>query len=97
MLATLKARISMATSFSISMAMVFSIAVHAFALFGVSLVLPDPRSATDVMQPLHVVLVNSKSKSRPVKADAFAQANLDGGGNTAENRQAKSIAAHHRR
>ena len=83
MLATLKARISMA--------MVFSIAVHAFALFGVSLVLPDPRSASDIMQPLHVVLVNSKSKSRPVKADALAQANLDGGGNTRDNRQAKSM------
>jgi protein TonB len=37
------------------------------------------------------VLVNSKSKSKPVKADALAQANLDGGGNTAEDRQAKSM------
>ena len=76
---------------SVTMAMIFSLAVHAFALFGVTLVLPDPRSASDVMQPLHVVLVNSKSKSKPHKADALAQHNLDGGGNTAEDRQAKTM------
>lgn len=39
---------------------------------------------------LEVVLVNSKSASKPVKADALAQANLDGGGNTKANRRAKS-------
>jgi protein TonB len=71
--------------------MIFSVALHAFALFGVSLVLPDPNKSAAIMQPLHVVLVNSKSKSKPVKADALAQANLDGGGNTAEDRQAKSM------
>ena len=71
-------------------AMIFSVAFHAFALFGIALVLPDPRSAIDFIQPLQVVLVNAKSKSRPAKADALAQANLDGGGNTADDRQAKS-------
>ncbi|MDO9012064.1 MAG: energy transducer TonB [Gallionella sp.] len=75
----------------ISLAMVFSIALHAFALFGITLVLPDPRSTADMMQPLHVVLVNSKSKSRPLQADALAQANLDGGGNTEQDRQAKTM------
>ncbi len=75
----------------IALAMIFSVALHAFALFGVSLVLPDPNKSAAIMQPLHVVLVNSKSKSKPVKADALAQANLDGGGNTAEDRQAKSM------
>jgi protein TonB len=75
----------------ISLAMMFSIALHAFALFGITLVLPDPRSAADFMQPLHVVLVNSKSKSRPLQADALAQANLDGGGNTEQDRQAKTM------
>ncbi|MDP1872301.1 MAG: energy transducer TonB [Gallionella sp.] len=75
----------------ISLAMMFSIAVHAFALFGVALVLPEPNKASDIMQPLHVVLVNSKSQSKPLQADALAQANLDGGGNTAEDRQAKSM------
>jgi periplasmic protein TonB len=74
----------------LSAAMIFSIALHAFALFGLALVLPDPRSMKDFLEPLQVVLVNAKSKSRPAKADALAQADLDGGGNTAENRQAKS-------
>ncbi len=71
-------------------AMIFSIAFHAFALFGVGLVMPDPRNAVSFAQPLQVVLVNSKSQSRPVQADALAQANLDGGGNTPEDRQAKT-------
>lgn len=82
MLATLKMRLSAA--------MLLSIAFHAFGLFGVAFVLPDPRNSTNAMQPLQVVLVNSKSKSKPVKADALAQANLDGGGNTTEDKQAKS-------
>jgi len=71
-------------------AMIFSIAFHAFALFGIALVLPDPRNAASFTQPLQVVLVNAKSKSKPAKADALAQANLDGGGNTPDDRRAKS-------
>ena len=70
--------------------MFFSIALHAFLLFGIALVLPDLRSAANFLDPLQVVLVNSKSKSRPVQADALAQHNLDGGGNTAQDRRAKS-------
>ncbi len=70
--------------------MLFSIALHAFILFGIALSLPKPNAAA-FMQPLHVVLVNSRSKSKPIKADALAQANLDGGGNTPENRQVKSM------
>ncbi len=41
-------------------------------------------------QTLEVVLVNSKSRTRPVKPDVLAQANLDGGGNTDDNRRAKT-------
>jgi protein TonB len=70
--------------------MVISIAVHAFALFGIALVLPDPHNSANLMQPLQVVLVNSKSNSKPLNADAWAQYNLDGGGNTPEDRRAKS-------
>ncbi len=93
MLTGTKARLSMLpapamTPLSISMA--FSVALHVFALFGIALVMPDPHSMASLMQPLQVVLVNSKSKSRPSKADALAQANLDGGGNTAEDRRAKT-------
>lgn len=39
---------------------------------------------------LDVILVNSKSKSRPDKAQAKAQANLDGGGNVDEDRRART-------
>lgn len=74
----------------LSSAMTLSVALHAFALFGVGLVLPELSKASNPMQPLQVVLVNSKSQSKPDKADALAQANLDGGGNTAEDRQAKT-------
>ncbi len=75
---------------SLSSSMIASIVFHAFALFGITFVMPDPRSMANDMQALQVVLVNSKSKSKPTKADALAQHNLDGGGNTAENRQAKT-------
>lgn len=70
--------------------MIFSVALHAFALFGIAFVMPEPRSMANDMNTLQVVLVNSKSKSKPTKADALAQHNLDGGGNTAEDRQAKT-------
>ena len=56
MIATLKTRLPVA--------MAFSVALHAFALFGIALVIPDPRSTANLMQPLQVVLVNSKSKSK---------------------------------
>lgn len=82
MLAALKLRLSMA--------MIFSIALHAFALFGLTLTLPDAKQLTSLAQPLQVVLVNAKTKTKPVKALARAQANLDGGGNTEQDRQMKS-------
>ena len=75
---------------SLSSSMIASIVFHAFALFGITFVMPDPRSMANDMQALQVVLVNSKSKSKPTKADALAQHNLDGGGNTEDNRTAKT-------
>lgn len=50
----------------------------------------DPKKAPSTPPPLEVVLVNSKSATKPSKADALAQANLDGGGNTDADRRAKS-------
>ena len=41
-------------------------------------------------QPLEVILVNARTKEKPVKAQALAQANLDGGGNTDQDRRAKT-------
>lgn len=39
---------------------------------------------------LEVALVNARSHNKPAKADVLAQANLDGGGNTDEERRAKT-------
>ena len=41
-------------------------------------------------QPLEVILVNAKTVEKPVRAEALAQANLDGGGNVDEPRRAKA-------
>ena len=63
-------------------AIAVSIMVHAFLLFGIGVSLPDPQNLARKLKPLEVTLVNAKSKTVPNKADALAQANLDGGGNT---------------
>lgn len=39
---------------------------------------------------LEIILVNSKSARKPTNAQALAQANLDGGGNTEQNRRART-------
>ncbi|WP_374340424.1 energy transducer TonB [Methyloversatilis sp.] len=41
-------------------------------------------------QALDVVLVNARSRQKPVDPQALAQANLDGGGSTDQNRRAKT-------
>lgn len=71
-------------------AIVLSTIVHTVALFGVTFVLPAPRSLPDLLNRMEVVLVNSKSATRPNRADALAQANLDGGGDTDAKRRARS-------
>lgn len=91
MLVWLKQRLAQAKAYSpLSITLPLSIALHAFVLFGIGFVLPDPSKTIDFLQPLEVVLVNSQSRSRPLKADALAQHNLDGGGNTAANKRASS-------
>ncbi len=86
----LKVRLLAYVKQPMSSALVFSLALHIFVLFGMGFTLPDPINNQKILQPLEVVLVNSKSRSRPVKADALAQNNLDGGGNTAEDKRASS-------
>lgn len=66
-----------------------SLVLHAGLLL-VKFVPPDGRLLENLAPPLEVVLVNSKSAQKPVKADALAQANLDGGGNTTQDRRAKT-------
>jgi protein TonB len=65
-----------------------SVAFHA-VLLSIHFKLPDKVSRL-TQETLEVVLVNAKSARKPDKAQARAQANLDGGGNTDENRRAKT-------
>ena len=51
---------------------------------------PPDSDSSKFAPHLDVVLVNSKSASKPLKAEALAQANLDGGGNTEADRRAKT-------
>jgi len=73
----------------LDVAILVSVIFHAVVLFGITFKLPTPKF-DNAVTPLEVVLVNSKSTSKPHKANALAQANLDGGGNTDDNRRAKS-------
>ena len=75
-LALLQERLSFATA--------FSLLLHAFVLFGITFSVPDARNLAKKLQPLEVTLVNSQSRAKPDKATAYAQSNLDGGGNTPE-------------
>lgn len=74
----------------IALAALFSITLHAFLMFGIRLVLPDMKNIPVISQPLEVVLVNSQSRNRPSNATAYAQSNLDGGGNIDADRSAKT-------
>jgi len=73
-------------------ALVVSVLMHAFIIFGIGFVLPDRSPVKNTAPPLEVVLVNAKSQVKPLKADALAQHNLDGGGNVDTPRRAKSPA-----
>src|SRR4051794_9168174 len=63
-------------------AIVASIAFHVGVILGLGFKLPRIPAWDDPHNVMDVVLVNAKSATKPVKADALAQANLDGGGNT---------------
>jgi protein TonB len=77
------------SSRNLTLALALSIGLHAAAL-SIHFKLPDIIRDKFVSPTLEVVLVNSKTRAMPVKADVLAQANLDGGGNTDENRRAKT-------
>lgn len=75
---------------TMQVALVASFAFHAAAIVGLGFKIPDPRAWDAPHNVLDVVLVNAKSAAKPLKADALAQANLDGGGNTDQKRRASS-------
>lgn len=73
---------------NLSLALGLSLVLHAIVL-SIHFKLPQAiNKATE--HALDVILVNSKSANRPDKVQAKAQANLDGGGNTDEDRRAKT-------
>ncbi len=72
----------------LSFAISFSLFLHAFIIFGIAFDMPDASKLAKALQPLEVTLVNSKSKNKPSNAKAYAQNNLDGGGNTEDDRRA---------
>jgi protein TonB len=74
----------------LSFSVLFSLGLHAFVVFGIAFVVPDSKNIPKVSQPLEVTLVNSKSSNRPNNATAYAQSNLDGGGNVEDDRHAKT-------
>jgi periplasmic protein TonB len=63
----------------LSVAFAASFLVHG-ALLAVRFVDPDTHKAKPLDPGLEVILVNAKHDRKPLKADALAQANLDGGG-----------------
>ena len=65
-----------------------SLAFHAL-LLAVQFKFPDASKAFRE-KAMDIILVNAKSASKPSDAQALAQSSLDGGGNTDENRRAKT-------
>ncbi|MBB5019335.1 protein TonB [Chitinivorax tropicus] len=76
------------SDFYFKIALGISIAAHA-VLLSVKFVYPELKKLSSTT-PLDVILVNSKTQSSPLNPQALAQANLDGGGNTDQNRRIKT-------
>ena len=70
------------------LAIAISLAVHGL-LMTLHFSFPDASKAMRE-KALDIVLVNAKSAKKPTNAQALAQANLDGGGNTDEDRRVKT-------
>lgn len=74
---------------TLKVALAISIALHAVAL-SVKFRFPEMVLNKARESQLEVILVNSKTAAKPAEPQARAQANLDAGGNTDENRRAKT-------
>jgi protein TonB len=82
---------------TMQVALLASVAAHLAVIIGVGFKLPRIPKWDDPHNVMDVVLVNSKSATKPVKADALAQANLDGGGNTDQKLRASTPLPYDRR
>jgi periplasmic protein TonB len=74
----------------LALTLIVSAFLHAVVIIAVKFEPPDLKYFKDNIPALEIVLVNAKTESKPEKADALAQANLDRGGNTDEEKRAKS-------
>lgn len=70
---------------TLTIAIVVSVLLHG-ALLAVRFAAPDAFRFQPADPGLEVILVNAKHDKKPIKAQALAQANLDGGGNANEGR-----------
>lgn len=75
---------------SMQVAIIASIGFHVFLIVGLGFKIPGVAKWDAPHNVMDVVLVNSRSANKPKKADALAQANLDGGGNTDQKLRARS-------
>lgn len=73
---------------TLTYALALSIFAHGIIL-AIRFTLPDIAKKLG-SEPLEIILVNAKSDQRPLNAQAYAQTNLDGGGNTEDNRRAST-------
>lgn len=73
---------------TLTLALTASALLHGVTL-GTHFVAPEQSKAIRD-KALDIILVNARSAQRPTDAQALAQTNLDGGGNTDENRRAKT-------
>ncbi len=85
-----RARSALTLSARMRSSLFASVMIHVAIIYGIGLALPDRPRPEKNSQALEVVLVNAKSQKKLVIADAQAQHNLDGGGNTDEKRRAQS-------
>lgn len=69
--------------------MVISLLLHMIVLLGLTFQFPALKP-NKISTSLEVVLVNKQTQTKPTKTQLLAQDNLDGGGNTDKNRQAKT-------
>jgi len=74
---------------ALGFALAVSIVLHS-VLLSIHFKFPDALRWKSAAAPLEVVLVNSKTRDKPVTAEVLAQANLDRGGNVDEDRRAKT-------
>lgn len=75
---------------SLGSALLLSATVHVLVIFGLEFKAVNPHWLHNPQQPIDVVLVNAKSKDKPLQTDVLAQHNLDGGGNIDQERFMRS-------